>query len=180
MVISLQHAAHSIALLKSLVHEEVREHLDGFQGLEGFVRFNFQVLPLDQQALNVEASQILLVRCLIILLIDIALVATDQRPVDADDFLRVGFPIVKVMIHYSPPNLYHIWGQVLHTCDHREGGTRWTRHLCGVAPSATARVEQCIDDLWEREILEVVVELDALITLVYFLLHFERPLILGH
>ena len=113
----------------------------------------------------------MLVWCLIILLIDVALVATDQRPIDADDLLGVGLSIVKVVIHDSPPDLDHIWGQVLHTRDYREGGTRWPRNLCRES-ATTARVEECIDNQWEREILEVIVELDALITLVYFLLHF--------
>ena len=166
--------------MEGLVHEEVREHLDGLQGLEGFVRLDFQVLPLDQEPLSVQASQVLLVRGFIVLLINVALVTTEQGPVDADDLLGVGFPIVEVVIHDSPPNLDHIWGQVLHTRYHWEGGTRGTRHLCGVAPSTTARVEECIDNLWEREIFEVIVELDALITLVYFLLHLEVPLILSH
>ena len=84
------------------------------------MRLDFQVLPLDQQSLSVEASQVLLVWCLIVLLIDIALVATKQRSVDADDLLGVGFPIVEVVIHDSPPNLDHVWGQVLHTRDHWE------------------------------------------------------------
>ena len=146
------------------------------------MRLNFQVLPLHQQPLSVQASQILLVWCLIILLIDVALIATDQRPVDADDLLGVGLSIVKVMIHDSPPDLDHIWREMLHTCDHRESGTRWARNLCRLfTPYTTAtRVKECIDNLWEREILEVIVELDALITLVYFLLHFQCPLIFSH
>ena len=49
-----------------------------------------------------------------------------------------------------------------------------------VGSISTARGEECIDNLWKREIFEVVVELDALIAFIYLLLHLDFPLIFSH
>ena len=138
------------------------------------MRVDFQVLTLKQETLGVQTGQVLLDRGLVVLFVNVSFVVSlaELGSVNPDNFLGVRLAVIEVVIYYSSPDLDNIFRNVLHTCDHRVirlGRVLTLNNNCrSIIPREC--LEEGTDNLGYLKVLEIVVELHALVPSINLLL----------